>query len=557
MHEVHALFEFEEIPEPDTPANRKLVAAVKVADADGVREAIQEGAGRDLIVRYVPSDGNPDHEHRRGLAFLTLYEPVSLEIFRLLIHQATDLNAVDEETGIGLLQAAVLHDDLDTVRSLLSRGARPGATATFGAGADPVLFYVAATGMGESWKTIEFAATLLDFGADPNAPASNGLTPLMIAARTRKREMVKLLLRRGAHPSIRSSENQTALHYARKGGDSEIEALLVGQTELEIHDAVRLGQHEFVKAWLSKDPDLTVRDAKGATLLHVAVQGRNLEAVRRLLEAGIAVDEPDAKGLSALFLAAERGDPETMRVLLDAGASPDMDRGQAEGEVFTPLFAAIFQWEAEAVELLLESGVNLHRFGQAERAFRWVLERLPAGEHNSNLRGRARRRTPDEIKEAKMRVLARVLKFPVDAQADRSRAVFLAARMGAVGLIDHLLKRGASADGRDADGWMPTAGMTALSGALFAWAEGRTLMKVTGLAGSEAFFFLLERGAQVDIPDNRGHTPLTFAVMIGIVEAVEALLQRGARPDEKTWTAISEDTPPAILERLRPYEKPH
>lgn len=56
-----------------------------------------------------------------------------------------------------------------------------------------------------SGNEIECAQMLLKSGAQPNVTQTDGQTPLHIAAKSGNVEMVKLLLREGANPRLRSN----------------------------------------------------------------------------------------------------------------------------------------------------------------------------------------------------------------------------------------------------------------------------------------------------------------------------------------------------------------
>ena len=89
-------------------------------------------------------------------------------------------------------------------------------------------------------------------GTDMNikAPTIN-LTPLMVAAITGQREVVDLLLGKGAKPDIRNNEGSTALHMAAFFGHIEIvKALLEQGAEINIRNVRSETPYDTVKgAW--------------------------------------------------------------------------------------------------------------------------------------------------------------------------------------------------------------------------------------------------------------------------------------------------------------------
>ena len=66
-------------------------------------------------------------------------------------------------------------------------------------------------------QRLDSAAALLDAGAKVNRAGRGGLTPLMMAAGYGDREMVALLLRRGANPRLRDGDGDAAIDYALTG----------------------------------------------------------------------------------------------------------------------------------------------------------------------------------------------------------------------------------------------------------------------------------------------------------------------------------------------------
>lgn len=72
---------------------------------------------------------------------------------------------------------------------------------------------------------IEFVKKVIEYGADVNE-ISEDLSPLMIAARYNKVEILKVLLAKGANPSARNAKGYTALKYAQLSNATESIAIL-------------------------------------------------------------------------------------------------------------------------------------------------------------------------------------------------------------------------------------------------------------------------------------------------------------------------------------------
>ena len=123
----------------------------------------------------------------------------------LLAHPDTDVNALNAAGESPLLLAAIA-GDLDASPQLPARGARVN-----GPGWTP-LHYAAA---GPNTRLVEL---LLSQGADLEAEAPNGSTPLMLAAQTGPEATIDLLLRRAADPKRRNQRELQAVDFVRMGG---------------------------------------------------------------------------------------------------------------------------------------------------------------------------------------------------------------------------------------------------------------------------------------------------------------------------------------------------
>jgi ankyrin repeat protein len=112
---------------------------------------------------------------------------------------------------------AVQMDDAGTVKSLLAAGVNPNQQNPVGG--EPALVIAAREG------AMRVLQLLLDQpGIQPDAPAMNGNTALMMAAFKRNRPAAEVLV---AHGAALNRPGWTPLHYAAASGDEDIARLLI------------------------------------------------------------------------------------------------------------------------------------------------------------------------------------------------------------------------------------------------------------------------------------------------------------------------------------------
>jgi len=160
----------------------------------------------DLLLK-AGADPNASVEKLQGLyvpttPLLLAVENGLEEIVRSLLDAKADANAPDP-SGDTPLHYAVNRRSVELVRLLLAHGAKVNARNS--EGATPLLRAV------RNDPDSGIASLLLDQKADPNLAGPNGDTPLRFAVRQGRKNLVELLLAKGANPNLRNDQGVTLL----------------------------------------------------------------------------------------------------------------------------------------------------------------------------------------------------------------------------------------------------------------------------------------------------------------------------------------------------------
>ena len=158
---------------------------------------------------------DPNTADERGQPGLTLaMQENSPRAAKLLLEQpGLKIDALNL-AGESALMMAALKGDMAGVKMLLERGAKVNQSG---------------------WSPLHYAATgpepdivrlLLGRGAEIDATAPNGITPLMMAAQYGSEDGVKLLLEHGADPNRRSQRDMRAADFAKLAGRDALAASL-------------------------------------------------------------------------------------------------------------------------------------------------------------------------------------------------------------------------------------------------------------------------------------------------------------------------------------------
>lgn len=406
------------------------------------------------------------------------------------LRQGADVSARDS-TGTTALHWAVFNESVGLVRQLLDAGADPLAANSYGS---TPLAEAAVTG------NVAVLQALVDAGANIDAPGADGQTPLMIVARTDDTAAAELLLGAGADVNAREHwKGQTALMWAAARGRWAMVRLLVAHgADVDARSTV----HEW-KRQTTVFPRAKYLPSGGLTPLLFAAREGCVKCADALVSAGADPNLPDPDEVTPLLMALVNAQFDTARILIDAGAN--VNKWDWWGR--TPLYAAVdyntiptggrpdrpsadSATSLDIIEMLLEAGANPNPQLKLLPPFRNVLDDRGA----------------DPILGIGATPLIR------------------AAKAGDTAAVELLLAHGALTDLPEAGGVTPLMAAAGLKSYSID-TRGRYVTEPQAL---ETVRLLLDAGARIDATDGFGQTALHGAAYRGWNDVVRYLVERGA-----------------------------
>jgi ankyrin repeat protein/L-ascorbate metabolism protein UlaG (beta-lactamase superfamily) len=310
----------------------------------------------------------------------------------------------------------------------------------------------------------------------------------------------------------------------------------------EIHDAAAGGDLEAVAGIVADNPELVnSKGEDGIPPLHLAAAGGHLDVIKLLVDKGACVHLGDRENSTALDVAAQRGFEEIVAFLIDKGT--DITRADANG--MTCLHFAVFGGHEDIARMLIDKGADLEArtingetpllMGARSRlATESILELLL--DHGADANAQAQGGATPLIQAAATQRIDCVKLF-LSKGADPNKPndhgltpLTLAALRGSLSISELLLESGAKLDILDKNGQTPlitaiTSGnaefveLFAEQGADLDAAEkcwGRTALHFAAARGDDdAVGILLKCGANADVEDDSGMTPLHLAAKYG------------------------------------------
>jgi len=176
---------------------------------------------------------------------------------------------------------------------------------------------------------LKFIKVLLEKGVNVNEMNYNGNTPLHIAAKKGKDEIIRFLIEHCIDP--KNNENQTPLHLA-----------------------VYKNNLQAVKILIENTADINAQDSHKSTPLHIEILSGNHEFIKVLLEKGANVNEKNCNGNTPLHIDVKKGKDEIIRFLIEHCIDPKNNENQ------TPLHLAVYKNNLQAVKILIENTADIN-----------------------------------------------------------------------------------------------------------------------------------------------------------------------------------------------------
>ncbi len=213
------------------------------------------------------------------------------------------------------------------------------------------------------------AQTLLDAGAGVDETDESKRTPLHIATHHGYGAIIQILLNHGASPESKNAAGQTPLDIVHERNYPGLRTLFPLHTAtptkassdftdsmLELRIAIQKHQKERLSVLLASDElTLSETDAYGVALLHYASDMGDVDTIKALLAAGVAINQVDASSQwTPLMYAVAQGHTEAVEALLTAQA--DVQATNAAG--WTALHLATFLGHSDLSSRLIEAGAK-------------------------------------------------------------------------------------------------------------------------------------------------------------------------------------------------------
>lgn len=213
---------------------------------------------------------------------------------------------------------------------------------------------------------------LLQAGADINFVNGTNNTPLLIAVKNNKTDVVRTLLQKQCDSNLRGGLKTAAINIAARNGNADIVQLLVehgavidsrdGDKNTPLILASMYGHYIVMKYLISSGCNINAVNNDGCTALHYACH--KARGFQLLLDAGANPDITNNDSMTALMMAASEGFDGVVKALVEAKCDVNIPNNSVKK---TALHILSFKGHAESIATLIDGGANIDvsdRFGK-------------------------------------------------------------------------------------------------------------------------------------------------------------------------------------------------
>ncbi|WP_341812958.1 ankyrin repeat domain-containing protein [Wolbachia endosymbiont (group A) of Cephus spinipes] len=438
---------------------------------------------------------------------LTATENGDLSEVKKFVGQGASVNAIE----VGIFGRKPIHiaaekNYKDIIEFLLGKGVSVDDTSNYGW---TPLHYTASKGC------LEVAKFLIDKGASINAQNVYGREPIHIAAEHDNKNIIELLLNKGVSVNEVDKDGWMSLHWASWNGHLNIIEYLVGKGA-NVNAKDRNGKTPLDLA-RDKGYNNVVEYLQQTQLgldrqLLTAVQGGNLNEVKDFVVRGASLDTQDSNnGWTPIIYAAQGSKWDAVKFLIAQGAKFNNEITY-QG---TPLHFAAQEGNSNMVQFLLDKGANI----EAQDAYNRKPLHIAVDVNRLNVvnllldRG-ANLKATDMYGKTSLDLAIQkgyedIVEVLKQKQLNLDKELLIAAEKGDLEKVRESIRRGANVNIQDRQGWTP----------LF-WAIQKNNFNIIEL--------LLDNSADIKVKDNEGWTPLHWAVQLGSLNVVKYFVEKGA-----------------------------
>ncbi|MFY0666255.1 MAG: ankyrin repeat domain-containing protein [Natronospirillum sp.] len=413
---------------------------------------------------------------------------------RYLINQGADVEAKSSSGETPLLLSAKA-GNMAVFDLLLSYGAERFAVDD---SSNTALLIALDTLADTPLKAFETAEALIQRGADVNAVNRWQESALHLAAEHDLEAAARLFIQHGADINALNSDGENALFVSL---DSPYFVYGVG---LPDRDPYRSTTFEYL---VTIDQDFHVKNRRGRTLLHNVCHP---DYITTLLDKNAPANEPDEEGETPLFFVLEHCPADAVSVYLSRGFEVKSTGVGGKTLVQAALSNAYFR--DEVLSLVITHGADV---SQRDSLGRSAIHQAAA--HSPQILELVIRQGGD----INARTMTDATPLHVAASVNISGNSQEQHDLNNQAYAHLLNKPGIEINPRDANGCTP-------------------LHRAVNSGSFEKIQLLIERGADMDAQENRGHTPMDIAVLRGDERMVDLLGSTVLRPvlTRKTPTAF-------------------